>query len=145
MAVLTCALQHCEAPTDIASDVDEIRLQGLDFESDYRFKVYAHTSAGQGPPNSADARTLPEALRLNRKYPTDPKRLLRFVNYFSELGVFMLKRAVDCPCLSFLAHSAGSRRPSNLAFPRLFVRTGLECSFVALTSRPKMGSHLEGI
>ncbi|KAH7725433.1 fibronectin type III domain protein [Aphelenchoides avenae] len=57
--------QHCEAPTDIASDVDEIRLQGLDFESDYRFKVYAHTSAGQGPPNSADARTLPEALRLN--------------------------------------------------------------------------------
>jgi hypothetical protein len=40
----------------------------LEFESNYRFRVHAHTRSGQGAPNSADAKTLPEALRLNRKF-----------------------------------------------------------------------------
>lgn len=43
----------------------ELRLDDLEYDTDYRFKVHAYTRAGQGPPNSADAKTLPEALRLN--------------------------------------------------------------------------------
>jgi hypothetical protein len=56
-----------DAPIEVAANVTELRLAALEFESNYRFRVHAHTRTGQGAPNSADAKTLPEALRLNRK------------------------------------------------------------------------------
>lgn len=55
------------APVEVAADATELRLSDLEFESNYRFKVFGHTRAGPGSPNSADARTLPEALRFQRE------------------------------------------------------------------------------
>ncbi|KAI6181170.1 Neuroglian [Aphelenchoides besseyi] len=54
-----------ESPVEVAANVTEIRLPNLEFESNYRFRVLGHTRSGAGAPNSADAKTLPEALRLN--------------------------------------------------------------------------------
>lgn len=56
-----------DAPIEVAGNVTELRLSELEFESNYRFRVYGHTKSGQGAPNSADAKTLPEALRFNRR------------------------------------------------------------------------------
>uniref|UniRef100_A0A915E0U5 Fibronectin type-III domain-containing protein n=1 Tax=Ditylenchus dipsaci TaxID=166011 RepID=A0A915E0U5_9BILA len=55
----------CEKEKEVPIGMTELRLDDLDFDSDYRFKVHAYTKAGQGPPNSADAKTLPEAMQLN--------------------------------------------------------------------------------
>lgn len=57
-----------DPPIEIAANVTEVRMSELEFESNYRFRVHAHTRSGQGAPNSADAKTLPEALRLNREF-----------------------------------------------------------------------------
>uniref|UniRef100_A0A1I7RH52 Neuroglian n=1 Tax=Bursaphelenchus xylophilus TaxID=6326 RepID=A0A1I7RH52_BURXY len=55
----------CQAPPiEVSGNTTELRLAELEFESNYRFKVFGHTSSGQGAPNSADAKTLPEALRF---------------------------------------------------------------------------------
>uniref|UniRef100_A0A914CE69 Neuroglian n=1 Tax=Acrobeloides nanus TaxID=290746 RepID=A0A914CE69_9BILA len=55
----------CDPPIDVPIESTEYRLTDLDYNTNYRFKVYAHTGAGEGPPNSADSKTLPEALPLN--------------------------------------------------------------------------------
>ncbi|CCD65186.1 Neuroglian [Caenorhabditis elegans] len=44
----------------IDADSKEIRITGLENETPYRFILRAHTSAGEGDPNSSDATTLPE-------------------------------------------------------------------------------------
>jgi neuronal cell adhesion protein len=61
--------KYCKEPTIYPSDVKSARLTGLEHESPYRFHVHAHTSAGQGPPNSAEIRTLPSAM----KYTLEPE------------------------------------------------------------------------
>lgn len=50
----TCPRQQINA------DAKEIRITGLENETPYRFILRAHTSAGEGDPNSSDATTLPE-------------------------------------------------------------------------------------
>ncbi|EFO93140.1 CRE-SAX-7 protein [Caenorhabditis remanei] len=50
----TCPRQQIDA------DAKEIRITGLENETPYRFILRAHTSAGEGDPNSSDATTLPE-------------------------------------------------------------------------------------
>uniref|UniRef100_A0AC34QKD9 Neuroglian n=1 Tax=Panagrolaimus sp. JU765 TaxID=591449 RepID=A0AC34QKD9_9BILA len=61
--------KYCKEPTILPADSQSIRITGLDHEAPYRFHVHAHTSAGQGPPNSAETRTLPSAM----KYTLDPE------------------------------------------------------------------------
>lgn len=59
----------CQSPPiEVSANTTELRLSELEYESNYRFKVYGHTRAGQGAPNSADAKTLPEALRFQREF-----------------------------------------------------------------------------
>jgi hypothetical protein len=50
---------------DVNKRLNEMRLINLHYDTPYRFKLAAHTGAGMGLMNSADARTLPEALHLN--------------------------------------------------------------------------------
>ncbi|VDP12796.1 unnamed protein product [Heligmosomoides polygyrus] len=62
--VLACDLQiyggrriSWHFPQDM--ETVQIRLSGLEFDTPYRFIVRAQTSAGEGDPNSSDAKTLP--------------------------------------------------------------------------------------
>ncbi|KAI1726468.1 fibronectin type III domain-containing protein [Ditylenchus destructor] len=55
----------CDKEREVPLGTTEIRLDDLEYDSDYRFNVHAYTRAGQGPPNSADTKTLPQALRLD--------------------------------------------------------------------------------
>uniref|UniRef100_A0A7E4W950 Neuroglian n=1 Tax=Panagrellus redivivus TaxID=6233 RepID=A0A7E4W950_PANRE len=61
--------QYCKDAETYPADTKSIRVTGLENEAPYRFHVHAHTSAGQGPPNSAEIRTLPQAM----KYTLEPE------------------------------------------------------------------------
>lgn len=74
--VLACDLQiyggrriSWHFPQDM--ETVQIRLSGLEFDTPYRFIVRAQTSAGEGDPNSSDAKTLPSEV-----VPDGEKRLL---------------------------------------------------------------------
>ena len=53
----------CEKEVKLPVEETEVRLDNLEHGTSYRFNVYAYTKAGQGPPSSADTKTLPEALQ----------------------------------------------------------------------------------
>uniref|UniRef100_A0A183BR96 Neuroglian n=1 Tax=Globodera pallida TaxID=36090 RepID=A0A183BR96_GLOPA len=64
-------LTQCTDALFVSPPVNELRIVHLDYDTNYRFIVTAHTSAGEGLPNSVDARTLPEMLRLSAE-PSRP-------------------------------------------------------------------------
>lgn len=45
-----------------------LRISNLESDSKYRFVVYGNTNAGRGDPNSKDVMTLPEDVKLFRKF-----------------------------------------------------------------------------
>lgn len=45
-----------------------LRISNLENDSKYRFIVYGNTNAGRGDPNSKDIVTLPEDVKLYRKF-----------------------------------------------------------------------------
>ncbi|CAJ0929223.1 unnamed protein product, partial [Mesorhabditis belari] len=56
----------------VDSSKKEIRLTGLEPESEYRFVVRAETGVGEGDPNSADAKTLPQHVAADGVVPETP-------------------------------------------------------------------------
>ncbi|KAL3085546.1 hypothetical protein niasHT_037287 [Heterodera trifolii] len=65
-------LTQCTTPLFVLPPDNELRIVRLDFDTNYRFIVVAHTAAGDGLPNSVDARTLPEMMRLSAE-PSRPQ------------------------------------------------------------------------
>uniref|UniRef100_A0A1I7YN72 Neuroglian n=1 Tax=Steinernema glaseri TaxID=37863 RepID=A0A1I7YN72_9BILA len=53
---------RCLPAVEVSAKENQLRLHGLDHDRDYRIKVVAHTSAGEGTPNSVDAHTLPASI-----------------------------------------------------------------------------------
>lgn len=54
-------MQERDCPRqEVDNSKNQARVDGLEFETPYRFIVRALTGAGEGDPNSADATTLPE-------------------------------------------------------------------------------------
>ncbi|CEF70977.1 Neuroglian [Strongyloides ratti] len=63
---------QCSSPEVVPYDKQEIRLTNLLPDTRYRIKVYGNTNAGDGAPNSVDAKTLSEevASELHPETPT---------------------------------------------------------------------------
>uniref|UniRef100_A0AC35U4D0 Neuroglian n=1 Tax=Rhabditophanes sp. KR3021 TaxID=114890 RepID=A0AC35U4D0_9BILA len=49
---------ECNIQKEVSAHETETRLTHLNHDTKYRFKVFAYTKTGEGPPNSADATTL---------------------------------------------------------------------------------------
>ncbi|CAI4221844.1 unnamed protein product [Auanema sp. JU1783] len=47
---------------EVSPDKKQLRVSGLEYETEYQFTIRAHTSAGEGDPSSSKASTLPESV-----------------------------------------------------------------------------------